>query len=79
MDNHLLTEYMERAAKGDQRAFQSLAQALGQKIFALSFRLLSGDRAMAEDISQEVLIKLWQYAPKWQSGGRQWIPERQGL
>ena len=24
---------------------------------------------MAEDISQEVLIKLWQYAPKWQSGG----------
>ncbi len=69
MENHVLTEYMERVAKGDERAFRELSNALGQKIFALAYRLLSGDRATAEDVSQEVLIKLWQFAPKWQSGG----------
>lgn len=60
---------MKRIAKGDQIAFRALSEALGQKIFAMAFRFLSGDRAMAEDVSQEVLIKLWQFAPKWQEGG----------
>lgn len=69
MDNHLLTEYLLQSAEGDQKAFRRLAEALGQKIFALAFRLLSGDRAAAEDVSQDVLVKLWQFAPKWQAGG----------
>ncbi|HRK98150.1 MAG TPA: sigma-70 family RNA polymerase sigma factor [Alphaproteobacteria bacterium] len=69
MDNHLMTEYMRQTAEGDQRAFRALSEALGQKIFALAFRLLSGDRSTAEDVSQDVLIKLWQFAPKWQAGG----------
>lgn len=69
MDNHLLTEYVQRSAEGDQAAFRKLAEALGQKVFSLAFRLLSGDRAAAEDVSQDVMIKLWQFAPKWQPGG----------
>ncbi len=69
MDNHLMTEYMKQIAEGDQIAFRKLSEALGQRIFALAFRLLSGDRATAEDVSQDVLIKLWQFAPKWQAGG----------
>lgn len=69
MDNHLLTQYMKQTAEGDQRAFRLLSEALGQRIFALAYRFLSGDRAMAEDVTQDVLIKLWQFAPKWQEGG----------
>lgn len=69
MDNHLLTEYMMQTAKGDQIAFRTLSEALGQKIYAMAFRFLSGDRASAEDVAQDVLIKIWQFAPKWQPGG----------
>lgn len=69
MDNRLLTHYLIRTAEGDQRAFRSLAECLGQKIFALAYRFLNGERAMAEDVTQDVLIKLWQFAPKWQEGG----------
>lgn len=69
MDNHLLTDYMQRIAEGDQIAFRKLSGELGQRIFAMAFRLLSGDRSTAEDVSQEVLIKIWQFAPKFQVGG----------
>lgn len=69
MDNHLMTEYMRQIAQGDQHAFRKLTEATGQRIFALAFRLLSGDRAMAEDVSQDVMIKIWQFAPKWKEGG----------
>lgn len=69
MDNQLLTHYLMRSAEGDQSAFRSLAEYLGQKIFALAYRFLNGERAMAEDVTQDVLMKLWQFAPKWQPGG----------
>ncbi len=64
-----LNDLMDKVAKGDQTAFRQLAQALGQRIFAMSVRLLGGDRAAAEDVSQTVLIKLWQNAPKWETRG----------
>ena len=38
-------------------------------MFAMAYRLVNGDRAAAEDAVQEVLIKLWQQAPRWKSGG----------
>ena len=69
MDNAELVAYMKLSAAGDQMAFRALAEALNQRIFTLAFRFLSGDRAMAEDITQDVLIKLWQYAPRWEAGG----------
>ncbi len=69
MDNTELTKLMLKTAEGDQRAFRSLADALSQKIFAMAFRFLSGDRASAEDVTQDVLIKLWQYAPRWEPTG----------
>lgn len=69
VDNIQLTSWMEQVAKGDQTAFRSLTNALGQRIFATCYRLMSGDRAAAEDAVQDVLIKLWQNAPRWKSGG----------
>lgn len=60
---------MLKTAEGDSFAFRQLANFLGQKIYALAFRFLNGERAAAEDVTQEVLIKLWQFAPKWVAGG----------
>jgi RNA polymerase sigma factor (sigma-70 family) len=69
MDNAELTQLMKHVAEGDNAAFRTLSNALSQKIFAMAYRFLSGDRAMAEDVTQDVLIKLWQYAPRWEAGG----------
>jgi len=69
MDNAELTQLMQSVASGNQNAFRSLSNALSQKIFAMAYRFLSGDRASAEDVTQDVLIKLWQYAPRWEAGG----------
>ncbi len=69
MDNAELTLLLQHTAKGDQAAFRTLSNALSQKIFAMAYRFLSGDRASAEDVTQDVLIKLWQVAPKWEAGG----------
>ena len=69
MDNAELTRLMKKTAEGDEAAFRALSSGLGQKIFALAYRFLSGDRASAEDVTQDVLIKLWQYAPRWEAGG----------
>ncbi len=68
-DNDTLTTWIEETAKGDQTAFRKLSAALGQRMFAMAYRLVNGDRAAAEDAVQEVLIKLWQTAPRWKSGG----------
>ena len=64
-----MTRLLQSVAEGDQAAFRMLSNALSQKIFAMAYRFLSGDRAMAEDVTQDVLIKLWQYAPRWEPGG----------
>lgn len=69
MDNADLTKLLKKVADGDQNAFRTLSDALSQKIFAMAYRFLSGDRATAEDVTQDVLIKLWQYAPRWEPGG----------
>jgi RNA polymerase sigma factor (sigma-70 family) len=69
MDNSELTRLMVRVGQGDEVAFRTLSTALSQKIFAMAYRFLSGDRASAEDVTQDVLIKLWQHAPRWEAGG----------
>lgn len=48
-----------RAAKtGDKAAFKQLYTQYVGKVHALSYRL-TGDRALAEDATQEVFIQLW--------------------
>ena len=69
MDNIALTTCLQQIAAGDQRAFRTLSDAMAQKIFAMAYRFLSGDRAMAEDIVQDVMIKIWQNAGRWEAGG----------
>ena len=62
-DDGLLLLY----GQGDKEAARMLAARLGPRAFAYAYRLL-GDRAEAEDIAQEAMLRLWKMAPDWQVG-----------
>lgn len=51
-------------ANGDPAAARVLTLRLTPKVFGHAYRLL-GNRADAEDIAQEALIRLWKQAPDW--------------
>jgi RNA polymerase sigma-70 factor (ECF subfamily) len=68
-NNEQLTAWLVAAGSGDQKAFRELANTLGPRMYGLAARLSDGSHAVAEDVVQEVLIKLWQQAPRWVSGG----------
>lgn len=59
---------LARAAQGDAGAAQALAADLGPRVFAQAFRML-GNRAEAEDVAQDTLLRLWRMAPRWQADG----------
>jgi RNA polymerase sigma-70 factor (ECF subfamily) len=61
-------EWLLQAASGDARAAQDLAGALAPRLFAQAFRML-GDRAEAEDVAQDTLLRLWRMAPRWDEDG----------
>lgn len=54
-------------ANGDRDAARALTLRLAPRILALASRLL-GDRAEAEDVTQEALLRLWRVAPDWRQG-----------
>ncbi len=54
-------------AAGDRAASARLTLRLGPRIFAHAMRLL-GDRAEAEDVTQEAMLRLWRIAPDWRPG-----------
>lgn len=68
-NNEQLTAWLVQAGDGDETAFRHLAQTLGPRMYGLAARLSDGNSAVAEDVVQEVLIKLWQQAPRWEVGG----------
>ena len=53
--------------RGDARAAEVLTLRLVPVLLAHSYRLL-GDRAEAEDVAQEAMMKLWRVAPDWRQG-----------
>ena len=60
-------ELLARFAQGDRAAAQVLTARLAPVVYAQAFRML-GDRAEAEDITQDSLLRLWNAAPDWQAG-----------
>lgn len=54
-------------ANGDGAAGQALVARLGPMLFGYAARVL-GDPAEAEDVVQDVMMKLWKLAPDWRQG-----------
>lgn len=65
-DETLLVLY----ANGDPDAARLLAQHLVPRMLGVATRLLA-DRAEAEDVAQEAMIRLWRVAPDWRAGEAQ--------
>lgn len=59
---------MRRYGAGDAGAARELARRFLPRVLAHAARLL-GDRAEAEDVAQEAMLRLWRAAPGWQPGG----------
>lgn len=62
-DEALLVLY----ANGDPDAARVLTQRLAPRVLAFATRLLS-DRAEAEDVTQEAMLRLWRQARDWRQG-----------
>lgn len=58
---------LRRFALGDAAAARALTLRLTPRVHAHAMRLL-GDRAEAEDVTQEALLRLWRIAPDWRAG-----------
>jgi RNA polymerase sigma factor (sigma-70 family) len=58
-------------ANGDRQAAHVLSQRFVPRILGYASRLLSGDRAEAEDVAQEAMLRLWRVAGTWRSGEAQ--------
>lgn len=58
---------LAQVAEGDARAFAVLSERHLDRIHALAWRL-TGNAADAEDVAQEVFVRLWTKAPDWRPG-----------
>lgn len=54
-------------ANGDAEAARELTGRLGPRCHSVALRVL-GNRAEAEDVAQEAMLRLWRIAPRWQQG-----------
>ena len=62
-DDALLVLY----GNGDPMAAELLTRRLAPRILGFAARLLGGDRAEAEDVTQEAMLRLWKIAPDWRT------------
>ena len=62
-DDALLAQY----SQGDAAAARALTARLTPRVFGHAVRVL-GDRAEAEDVAQDAMIRLWKVAPDWRMG-----------
>jgi len=67
MSDHDDEDLLARYARGDAEAARALTLRLTPRVLAHAVRLL-GDRAEAEDVTQEALLRLWRMAPDWRRG-----------
>lgn len=63
-DEALLARY----GAGDPQAARLLVARLAPRAAAYAGRLLGDDRAEAEDVAQEAMLRLWRAAPGWRAG-----------
>jgi RNA polymerase sigma-70 factor (ECF subfamily) len=54
-------------ASGEASAARRLTERLAPVAYRVAYRML-GDRAEAEDVAQETMLRLWRIAPDWRTG-----------
>jgi len=62
-------------SRGDERAFESLYDAIGGSVFGVALRIVR-DRAIAEEVAQEALVEVWRIAARYRperGSARAWI------
>ena len=63
-----LEALIARCGLGDRKALDELYKASSAKLFGICLRVLN-DRAAAEDVLQEVFVKVWHAADRYASNG----------
>jgi RNA polymerase sigma-70 factor (ECF subfamily) len=65
---------LRKAQRGDERAFSFLVRAYQPQVFNFVLRLV-GDRALAEDLTQEIFLRVFQALPtfSFRSTFRTWV------
>lgn len=58
---------LKQVAKGDARAATLLVERHAGRMLTLARRML-GNEADAEDVTQELFLRVWQHAKRWQPG-----------
>lgn len=68
-----LQALMQRIRSGDSEAFAALYDDLGKPVYAVAYRITQ-QREQAEDITQEIFLRIWRKPPEPQVGNlRAWI------
>ncbi len=60
---------MAGVRRGERLAFEALYSRYGSPVMRFLYRL-SGDRVLAEDLTQDTFLKVWRAAPRWRPIGR---------
>ncbi|MFD1745421.1 RNA polymerase sigma factor [Rhizobium helianthi] len=60
-------ELVQRVARGDPQAMRLMVSAKLPRLLALAQRML-GDRSEAEDVAQDVFLRIWKHAGTWKQG-----------
>ena len=55
---------LRKAQRGDERAFAIIARMYETPVYNYVLRLTNGDRALAEDLTQEVFLRVFQGLPR---------------
>ncbi len=56
---------MEKVRAGDMDAFRELVEAHQQRVIGTVTRMI-GDHNDAEDLSQQIFVRVWKSAPRWE-------------
>lgn len=60
---------MQRISQSDASAFQKLLNRYSRRVYALAWRF-TANQADAEDLTQEVFLKVWRHAGSWQPAAK---------
>ena len=62
-------ELMSRIAQGDEQAFEIIVHRHQRRVLNLIYRFI-GDRIQAEDVAQEVFLRVWRAAKDYKAGAK---------